>query len=110
MKIFKLHLGRTAVLVNNDATESKTEEIDHKQEGYMSIAFSKVDTDGDVMEIGMLPSSAASIVEAVKDDPLFELEAHIEVWKYHQEKLYEFDGTLFDALLVIDNEGEQYDV
>lgn len=110
MKTFRLHLGRTAVLVNSNATESKTEKLNYKEERYNHVAFAKIDTDGDIMEIGMQPCAAQSLVETLKEDPLFELDVHIEVWKYHEEKLYEFDGTLFDALLVIANEGAKYDV
>ena len=110
MKTFKLLLGRTAVLVNISATESETQTLDYKEERYGHIAFAKIDTDGDMMEIGLEPCWAKFLVETLQDDPLFELEAHIEVWKYDKEKLYEFDGTLFDALLVIANEGAQYDI
>ncbi|RLC89879.1 MAG: hypothetical protein DRI37_02920 [Chloroflexi bacterium] len=108
MKKFKLHLGRSATLVNAEATQAS--ELDYAQERYNHIAWSKIDTDGDIMEIGMQPCGGKFLIETLKDDPLFELEAHIEVWKYHEEKLYEFDGTLFDALLVIANEGAKYDV
>ncbi len=108
MKNFKLHLGRLCVLKNEDATEAGR--LDRGQERYDHIGWSKIDSDGDVMEIGLEPCWAKYLVESLKDDPLFELEAHIEVWKYQKEKLYDFDGTLFDALLVIANEGEQYDI
>jgi hypothetical protein len=108
MKNFKLTLGRLCVLTNETATSQGT--LDRTEEHYGYIGWSKVDTDGDVMEIGLEPCWAKALVELLKDDPLFALEAHIEVWKYQEEKLYDFDGTLFDALLVIANEGAQYDV
>lgn len=107
MKKFKLTLGRLCVLKNEDATEAGR--LD-KKERYAYIGWSKVDSDGNVMEIGTEPCWAKYLVESLKEDPLFALEAHIEVWKYHEEKLYAFDGTLFDALLVMANEGEQYDI
>ena len=51
----------------------------------------------------------SSDLKAVKDDELFMAEAHFSVYA-KGKKLMDFDGTLFDALLVAANEGEQYDV
>ncbi len=109
MRKFKLYLGRTVVL-ETDGEANGVLDPEEKEERYGLIAFSSLDEEGKLIEIGVQPCHAKYLVESLKDDPLFEEEVSIEVWKYHQEKLYEFDGTLFDALLVAANEGEKYDV
>ncbi|MDD3452575.1 hypothetical protein [Sulfurimonas sp.] len=109
MREFKLYLGRMVVL-RTEGKEAGVLDPEEKEERYGYIAFSKVDKDGKLLEAGFQTCHAKYLAESLKDDPLFEEEAHIEVWKYHQEKLYEFDGTLYDALLVAANEGAKYDV
>lgn len=109
MRKFELYLGRTIVL-RTDGKDAGVLDPEEKDERYKYIAFSVVDDEGKLLEIGFQPCHARYLVESLKDDPVFEEEVHIEVWKYAEDVLMEFDGTLFDALLVAANEGAQYDV
>ncbi len=81
------------------------------EEAYKNIAISGVNKEGklDYIFIGQ-HYEAELVLDAVKDDPLFQREAHFTVQGKLEEKSLEFDGTLFDALLVIVNEGAKYDV
>ncbi len=109
MKQFKIYLGRVVVL-ERDGKSVGSLDPKEEEERYRYIPFSKIDSDGTIIQIGFQPCHASILVKSLKDDPLFEEEVHIEVWRYHDEKLMEFDGTLYDALLVAVNEGAKYDV
>lgn len=116
MKRYKVKLGRSIVIVNEEK-----EEVDFwgepkgykplpKEEKYALIAISAVNEAGetDYLFIGQQPN-AEDIVKALKEDEAFMVEAHFTVW-HKDKKLMEFDGTLFDCLLIAANEGEKYDV
>lgn len=116
MKRYKVKLGRSIVIVN----ETK-EDVDFwgdpggyaplpQEERYALIAISGVNEAGEIdyLFIGQQPN-AEEIVKALKEDEAFMAEAHFTVW-HKDKKLMEFDGTLFDALLIAANEGAKYDV
>jgi len=67
-----------------------------------------------------LTSAAKDIVKCLKDDPLFnEEEVNLKVYGFmpaqdkkedeFYTKIYEFKGTIYDALLIAANEGAKYD-
>jgi hypothetical protein len=121
MDTFTVSLGRSSYIIK-DGIEVKTR-AGVAQEGYGVLPrddarYDGIDISGvshsgelDYIFIGEHYKTEA-LIESVKDDPLFEREAHFIVkGRYHKGKnAIEFDGTLFDALLVIANEGAQYDV
>ncbi len=116
MKNFKIKLERSVTIVNilKEDTDFWGEPKGYKplpnDDKYAFIAISGVNDDNEIdyLFIGQQPN-AEEIVKAVKDDKLFMAEAHFSVYA-KGKKLYEFDGTLFDALLVAANEGAKYDV
>ncbi len=109
MRKFKLFLGRTVTL-ETEGEEAGSFDPDSKEERYMYIAFGKIGKEGEMLQIAFQPCHAQELAKSLKADDIFTEEVHIEVWKYHQEKLMEFNGTLFDALLVAANEGAKYDI
>jgi len=84
------------------------------EEKYKHIAGARVDKEGRLIHIFFEPCGAKYLVESLKDDPLFEEEVHLVVFsldgKKIKEKLHEFNGTLYDALLIAASDGAKYDV
>lgn len=108
MRTFEVHLGRM-IVIETEGDEAGSLDPKEKQDRYGFVAWSKIDIAGKLLQIGFQPCHASILVKSLKDDALFEEEVHIEVWKYFDEKLMEFDGTLYDTLLVATNEGAKYD-
>jgi hypothetical protein len=113
MRKCKVRLGRL-VLIDIDGEYAGKFDRTGREESFAMIAGAEADKEGKLTHLFYQPCVAAEVVESLKDDPLFEEEVMLEVYaldgKETKEKLYAFDGTLFDALLVAANEGEQYDV
>lgn len=116
MKSYKVKLGRSVVIINEGKEdvdfwgEPKGYKPLPNDDKYAFIAISGVNENNEIdyLFIGQQPNTE-EIVKAVKDDELFMAEAHFSV-HVKGKKLMEFDGTLFDALLVAANEGAKYDV
>jgi len=121
MDNFTVWLGRSSYIkkdglevgVRVGVTQEGYSTLLREDDTYDGISISGVSPEGelDFILIGE-HYMTEELLERVKDDPLFQREAHFVVkGKHHTgENSMEFDGTLFDALLVIANEGAKYDI
>lgn len=113
MRKCRVRLGRL-VLIDIEGEYAGMFDRTDREESFGFIAGAEVDKDGNLTHLFFEPCWAEKIAESLKDDPLFEEEVMLEVYwmdgKEIKEKLFEFEGTLFDALLIAANEGAQYDV
>jgi len=113
MRKAKLRLGRLCLLdIEGGAHDGAFEHNDDRF--FLIFAGGEQDKEGRLTHLFWQPCSSKEAVERYKDDPLFDEPVHLEVWsldgKEEVEKLYDFDGTLYDALLIAANEGKKYDV
>ena len=113
MRKCKVRLGRL-VLIDIEGQYAGVFDRTGREESFSHMAGAEAGKEGELTHLFFQPCGAKYLVKSLKDDPLFEEELHIEVYaldgKKIKEKLYEFDGTLFDVLLVAANEGAKYDV
>ncbi len=118
MDRFSIWLGRSSYIkkegleVGIRTGETKEEYLSlGDEEKYDAISISCVTPQGEIdyMLIGQ-HYHVEELLGKIKDDPLFQREGHFTVKGRLEEKNWEFDGTLFDALLVIANEGAKYDI
>ena len=111
MRKCKVRLGRLVLI---DIEGKSAQAYAPANEHWRYVAGAEADADGRLVHLYYEPCNAEAIAKALKDDPVTEEELSIEVWaldgKTEKERLYAFDGTLYDALLIAANEGKQYDV
>lgn len=108
-----MRLGRL-VLIDIEGEYAGKFDRTGREESFSGVAGAEVDKEGELTHLFFQPCAASELVEALKDDPLFEEEVDIEVYsldgKEIKERLHAFEGTLFDCLLIAANEGAKYDV
>ena len=119
MDSFVVWLGRSSYVkkeglevgIRTGETQEEYFTLPEDEGKYDAISISCISQKGelDFMLIGE-HYKTEKLLEQIKDDPLFQREAHFIVKGKLEEKKIEFDGTLFDALLVIANEGAKYDI
>lgn len=101
------------VEVRSGVTQEGYSTLPREDDQYDGISISGVNDRGelDFVFIGE-HYKTEELIGRVQDDPLFKREGHFVVKsrEYMDKNFIEFDGTLFDALLVIANEGAKYDV
>jgi hypothetical protein len=113
MRKAKLKLGRLVLLDIEGEIDSTYPPV-IENEMWQDVAGAKQNKEGKPTHMFYQPCDAEQIAKDLKDDPVFEEPVHLEVWslegKEEIDKLYEFDGTLYDALLIASNEGAKYDI
>jgi len=114
MRNATLKLGRLVLLYIDGGEPAGIFKKRINNRRYDPVAGTQEDEDGRLIHMFYQPCDAEVIAKNFKEDPVFEEPVHLKVYaldgKEIKEKLYEFDGTLYDALLIAANEGKQYDV
>ena len=115
MRKATLRLGRLVLLdIDGGKYAGPFKPMMNDDERYKHVAGMEEDEDGRLIHMFYQPCHAPDIAKSLKDEPHFEEKVHLEVFsldgKEIKDKLYAFDGTLYDALLIAANEGKQYDV
>ena len=115
MRKATMKLGRLVIIdIEGGKYAGSFKPMMRDDERYNHVAGMEEDTEGRLIHMFYQPCDAETIAKNFKDDPIFEEQVHLEVFsldgKEIKDKLYAFDGTLYDALLIAANEGKQYDV
>lgn len=114
MRKATLRLGRLVLLDIEGGEPSGIFKQRRNDPRYDHVAGTQEDDEGRLIHMFYQPCDAPDIAKSLKDDPVFEEQVYLEVFsldgKEIKDKLYAFDGTLYDALLIAANEGKQYDV
>ena len=113
MRKAKLKLGRLVLLYIDGIYDSVYPPV-VEDRSWQYVAGAEQDKEGKLIHMFYQPCDAQKIAKNLKDNPIFEEPVHLEVWslegKEEVDKLYDFDGTLYDALLIAANEGKKYDL
>jgi len=112
MRVCKVGLGRLVTLTIESEDAVKFDDWDNKVHKHIPGMY--VTKDGAFVHTWFESCDAIHLVASLKDEPMFQEEVKLEVWEdvggTFVTKLHDFEGTLYDALLIAANEGEQYDV